>query len=335
MRRSGGLSRRRLAYPLCWNPVDSGNGRPPTEKNAEPAVFYCACGRGRLCTRAMLRNGISRAGTEKCVCHEIVTEMTQKHNIRRLLSGFSLRAGLTETKNTSRKANKMTMKTKTTFTTLTALASAVTMASADMLISQYVETDSGTHPKGIELWNSGSSAIDFSVDGLDVLKGTNGSTPSSVFTLNTGSLGAGEVLVIGSDDTGDPLADYMSTNFPNVDYFVDGNFNHNGDDSFQVEVGSVLQDTFGDPGTDPGTSWDGNGVSTSDQNIALLEGITSGTTTGFTDPSTRFETVSTEPSLGGSELSGFGVAPVPEPGSYALLAGLSGLFFVMLRRRRS
>jgi hypothetical protein len=44
---------------------------------------------------------------------------------------------------------------------------------ASVLISQYVETNSGTTPKGIEIWNPTANPIDFSVTSLDVLKGTN------------------------------------------------------------------------------------------------------------------------------------------------------------------
>lgn len=204
---------------------------------------------------------------------------------------------------------------------------------ADLIISQYVDTDSGTHPKGIELWNSGESSIDFSTDNLDVEKGTNGDTPSSVFTLNTGSLAAGAVMVIGSDESGDPLFDYMESNYPTVAYFRDASFTHNGDDAFQVKLDGVITDIFGNPGSDPGDEWVGNGVSTQDQNIQLKEGadlITEGDAEGWTDPSIRFTTVSTSPT-GSGGLEGFGVSPIPEPTTFALFAALGA--FGLLRRR--
>ena len=75
------------------------------------------------------------------------------------------------------------------------------------------------------------------------------------------------------------------------------------------------------------------GLGTANQNIALLPGITIGST-GFTDPSTRFATISTDP-VGAGGLEGFGVAPVPEPHEYALgIAGLIALVAFARRRRQ-
>jgi hypothetical protein len=51
-------------------------------------------------------------------------------------------------------------------------------------------------------------------------------------------------------------------------------------------------------------------VSTANQNIQLLEEITTGDTDGWVDPSTRFETVSTDPV---SNYTGFGLPPVVIP----------------------
>ena len=200
---------------------------------------------------------------------------------------------------------------------------------ASVVISQYVETNSGTTPKGIEIWNPTANPIDFSVTSLDVLKGTNGGTPVSDFTLNTGTLAAGDVWVIGTSDIGTYLDNTFGTGVKN---FSEEGFQFNGDDSLTVQLGGVLVDVFGTPGSDPGSAWSGGGVSTANQNIQILNGITTGTTTAWTDPSTRFETVSTAPS-GSGGLSGFGVAPVPEPSTLAL-AGLGIAVAGLAARRR-
>src|SRR5690606_28621366 len=55
------------------------------------------------------------------------------------------------------------------------------------------------------------------------------------------------------------------------------------------------------------------GVSTANQNIELLNSVSTGSS-GFTDPSTRFETVSTTPSTGYG-LLGFGLNPSTPPGN--------------------
>lgn len=178
------------------------------------------------------------------------------------------------------------------------------------IISQYTETNSGTSPKGIEIWNNTGSTLDFSTNTLDILKGSNGGTPSSDVTVTSGTLAPGDVMVIGTTNMGTYLTDEGLTSVTFVDY----GFNFNGDDALVVEYGGVVMDVIGEPGSDPGSSWSGNGVSTANQNIELLAGISSGDTDGWTDPSERFATVSTDPV---NDLTGFGVAP-PEPGSPAL-----------------
>jgi len=172
------------------------------------------------------------------------------------------------------------------------------------IISQYVETNSGTTPKGIEIWNNTGSTLDFSVNNLVIEKGTNGASPSPDFTLSTGTLAAGDVIVIG---TGGGDLETVTNN--NSATFHSKSFTFNGDDALVVKYGSTTTDVFGDPGNDPGSSWSGSGVDTRNQNIELNTGISTGTTTGFTDPSTRFNTVSTNPSGGTSDLAGFGIAP--------------------------
>lgn len=223
------------------------------------------------------------------------------------------------------------MKTKITTIALAAALGFAGAANGQLLISQYIDTNSGTTPKGIEIWNSSSTAVDFSLTELDILQGTNGGSPVSKATQSTGILAAGDVWVFGTSDIGT----YLDTTFGigSVN-FTPVSFQFNGDDSLVLNLNEITLDVFGIPGVDPGSAWSGNGVSTANQNIATLPSITTGTTTGFTDPSTRFQTISTDPS-GAGGLAGFGVAPVPEPSAYALLAGLLGLGYVMVRRRRA
>lgn len=170
------------------------------------------------------------------------------------------------------------------------------------IISQYIETNSGTTPKGIEIWNNTSNTLDFSTNNLIIQQGTNGGNLSNKTLINSGSLAPGEVIVIGTSDIGAYLTSQLLTSVT----FVDFTFEFNGDDALAVVFGGTTTDIFGNPGNDPGSAWSGNGVSTANQNIQLKSGVISGST-GFTDPSTRFETVSTSNPL---SLNGFGVPPV-------------------------
>ena len=187
--------------------------------------------------------------------------------------------------------------------TLFALLFISSMASAQ-IISQYVETDSGISPKGLEILNNTSSAIDFAIDNLIIEKGTNGGTPSPDFTIDSGVLQPDEVLIVGT-------IDMQASATSNGVLFFEKNFTFNGNDALILKLGTTITDVFGNPGNNPGSAWENNGVSTLDQNIALLSGITTGELVGFTDPSTRFETINTTPSdIANGGLDGFGVAPV-------------------------
>ena len=168
------------------------------------------------------------------------------------------------------------------------------------IISHYVETDSGNTPKGIEIWNNTASTLDFSTDNLVIEKGTNGGAASPDFTISSGTLASGEVMVIGT-------ADMQSTATGNGAQFFEKAFDFDGNDALVVKYGGTTTDVFGNPGNDPGSSWVGSGVSTANQNIELDSGITT-PSSGFTDPSTRFITNNTNPSNTGG-LTGFGIAP--------------------------
>ena len=165
------------------------------------------------------------------------------------------------------------------------------LTGGSVLISQYIETDSGTTPKGIEIWNA--SAADLTFDSganlLNVKVGVNGAAATSVLQVASGTLAAGSVWVIGTSD--------MSPDITQA-------FTFNGDDAIVVELGGVVQDMIGLAGSDPGSAWTSNGVSTANQNIQLKLGTTFGDPDGWTDPSERFEYVDV-----GSVLTGFGEPP--------------------------
>jgi len=177
------------------------------------------------------------------------------------------------------------------------------------IISQYVETNSGTVPKGIEVWNNTASTLDFGTNNLLVQQGSNGGALSTLVTVSTGTLAPGAVMVLGTPEMGTYLIDQGLTSVTYIQY----SFIFNGDDALALVYGGVTTDVFGTPGTDPGTSWVGGTVNTANQNIQLKPGITTGDLDGWSDPSLRFETVSTTPVTLPAGLAGFGIPPVSGP----------------------
>lgn len=174
------------------------------------------------------------------------------------------------------------------------------------IISQYVETNSGLVPKGIEIWNNTAATLDFATNNLIIQQGTNGGVPGNLAgtLIDSGFLAPGEVLVIGTSDIGTYLIEQGL-----FVRFVSFGLSFNGDDALVVRYGSTTTDVFGNSGSDPGSAWSGSGVSTANQNIRLLSSITTGDLDGWTDPSTRFETVGITPATLPAGLSGFGVPP--------------------------
>lgn len=171
---------------------------------------------------------------------------------------------------------------------------------SDVIISQYIETTSGTTPKGIEIMNvSGADIIFSTVNNLEIFQGTNGGLCTSRVNIESGTLAVGEVWVIGTTD----LVTYAIANGTNLSGTTDEPFAFNGDDALMVELGGVVQDMFGVCGSDPGTAWTGGGVSTANNNLQIQSGICDGDTDGWTDPSTRFDQIAA-----GDTMTGFGTA---------------------------
>jgi len=181
---------------------------------------------------------------------------------------------------------------------------ALTRGGYGQIISQYVETESGTSPKGIEIWNNTKDTLHFASYPLSVWNGTNGADPRLDFILEEGSLAPTRVLVIGTSDMEVSATNQGAT-------FYDENFTFNGDDALVIQYGDSITDVFGTPGLDPGMAWSGSGVSTNNVNLGLNFGVLRGDVDGWADPSIRFEELSALPSeeVETSGLSHLGLAP--------------------------
>ena len=192
------------------------------------------------------------------------------------------------------------------------------LLSFGQIISQYVETNSGTQPKGIEIYNNTGNTLTF--DATTPLEfyyasatGNNAgaaySTPYILnsATINDTTLAPGEVLVIGSSN----MASYVTTNNSEC-YFKSYGWSFNGDDQITVKHGGVITDTFGLT-TDPGYNISHSTVSSANDNIQLLPGILIGDTDYWEAKSVisdRFEKVADNPYGSGTYiLTGFGIPP--------------------------
>lgn len=141
-----------------------------------------------------------------------------------------------------------------------ALAPPPTAAVAtDLLISEYVEGSSFN--KAIEIENKTGVAVDLAAGEYAVR--TTFQTGTSQRVALTGTLAAGEVLVIAHEDAADPIlavADVIATSVANF----------NGDDTVELTKGGdpgTTVDSIGQRGVDPGDFW-GTG-STTTQNDTL------------------------------------------------------------------
>ena len=144
------------------------------------------------------------------------------------------------------------------------------------IISQYVETATGSQPKLIEIYNNTGSAIDFSSTPLKVKYQANGGSESNKETINDGTLAAGEVLVLGpSEATAAGVKTQVLANNPNVRY-IEETWYFNGNDQIRLELDGTTTDTFGRASGNSYSSW--GGVQAKDSNISRKVGIFSGDT---------------------------------------------------------
>ena len=171
-----------------------------------------------------------------------------------------------------------------------------------IMFSQYTETNTGSTPKGYEIWNFSDTDINLSTEPITIFYSANENTTlGNSVVINTGIFKAGDVIVVGRTE----LETYLSeVGLCGVRY-INKQYTFNGNDYLQLELNGVIQDVIGVNGSS--TVWTNNGVSTANQNIQLKSGITTGYTTPplSYDPSAHFTTLGV-----GSNLSGFGIPPV-------------------------
>ena len=162
------------------------------------------------------------------------------------------------------------------------LALAVQQASAELLISEYVEGSSFN--KAIELTNVGSETIDLS--GYQINLFSNGNSASNATMDLTGSVEPGAAFVVAhKSSAAEILAVTNQVDDPT------SAINFNGDDALTLTKDGNVIDSIGQVGVDPGSRWEANGVSTQNNTIRRKDGVTSGDAnpTDAFDPSVEWD----------------------------------------------
>ncbi|MFT5856887.1 MAG: endonuclease/exonuclease/phosphatase family metal-dependent hydrolase [Verrucomicrobiales bacterium] len=193
--------------------------------------------------------------------------------------------------------------------------------SGRILISQYIESATGSAPRGLELFNCGTEDINLFHEPIHVVQYTNGSNNGSITArAEIGLLPAGKVVVVGGTTIGNYLVSQglIPTPVPPLDsaptgtayangagevVFIKDPLQFSGDDALEIQFAFGLSDVFGNIGEDPGSAWQSNGVSTAAQNLSILEDLAT-PSVGFTQPHLRFS--NTAP---GDDPIGFGIPP--------------------------
>jgi hypothetical protein len=143
-----------------------------------------------------------------------------------------------------------------------ATLSAHSMASADLLISEYVE-GSGNN-KALEFYNAGDTAV--SLDGYRVDFYFNGSTSSGRSIALVGEVAPGAVHVL-AHESGDPALQATANQRGSGSWY-------NGDDAIVLRgrSGEIL-DSIGQVGVDPGSAWGSGQTQTADRTLTRKTSI--------------------------------------------------------------
>ncbi|MGI5863171.1 MAG: DUF4215 domain-containing protein [Myxococcales bacterium] len=147
-----------------------------------------------------------------------------------------------------------------------------------LIFSEYVE--GGGNNKAFEVFNASDAAIELSA--CVVNSYVNGGTAPQTYTFPSAVLDVGEAFVVCHSSIADASAcDDLSG--AQVLQF-------NGDDALELVCGDVVLDVIGQVGTDPGTAWTANGVSTANQSLRRKCGIATGDADGSDgfDPSAEW-----------------------------------------------
>jgi len=196
------------------------------------------------------------------------------------------------------------LKTKITPLALV-IASISAPASADLIISEYIEGSSNN--KAIELYNNADTEI--SLEGYVLGLYSNGSSSVGNSIDLTGTLAANTTYIISNPGATADILDIADTT-STVTYY-------NGDDALVLTKDGVIVDSFGQVGVDPGSFWSDATAQTQNKTLRRKLSITSGRTDSTAEflPSEEWEQfdIDTFDGLGSHAGNGGGTGPEPDP----------------------
>ena len=196
------------------------------------------------------------------------------------------------------------LKTKITPLALV-IASISAPASADLIISEYIEGSSNN--KAIELYNNADTEI--SLEGYVLGLYSNGSSSVGNSIDLTGTLAANTTYIISNPGATADILDIADTT-STVTYY-------NGDDALVLTKDGVIVDSFGQVGVDPGSFWSDATAQTQNKTLRRKLSITSGRTDSTAEflPSEEWEQfdIDTFDGLGSHAGNGGGTEPEPDP----------------------
>ena len=196
------------------------------------------------------------------------------------------------------------LKTKITPLALV-IASISAPASADLIISEYIEGSSNN--KAIELYNNADTEI--SLEGYVLGLYSNGSSSVGNSIDLTGTLAANTTYIISNPGATADILDIADTT-STVTYY-------NGDDALVLTKDGVIVDSFGQVGVDPGSFWSDATAQTQNKTLRRKLSITSGRTDSTAEflPSEEWEQfdIDSFDGLGSHAGNGGGTEPEPDP----------------------
>ena len=161
----------------------------------------------------------------------------------------------------------MKITNKLQLSALTLALGVSTAAQADLIITEYIEGSSNN--KAVELTNRGTAVLDLT--GYVLNLHSNGGVDARNPQLLSGELAAGASIVVYNNRSADSFKKPAPQGIASSVTFF------NGDDALTLTLNGVVVDSFGQVGTDPGSSWTGaNGFETKDKTLRRLESVVSG-----------------------------------------------------------